>query len=45
MLRRGKVYLRMQYTDGDMPMLEHAMAVFTTACELALAGLGTDVSQ
>jgi hypothetical protein len=45
MLRRGKVYLRMQYTDGDMPMLEHATAVFTTACELALADLGTDVSQ
>jgi hypothetical protein len=44
MLRRGKAYLRMQYIEGDMPMLEHATLLFTTACELALAGLSTDVS-
>jgi hypothetical protein len=44
MLLRGKAYLRMQYTDGDMPTLEHATALFTTACELALSGLYTDLS-
>jgi hypothetical protein len=44
MLLRGKAYLRMQYTDGDMPTLEHATALFTTACELALSGLSTDLS-
>ncbi len=45
MLLRGKVYLRMQYIDGDMPILEHATLLFTTACELALAGLSTDASK
>jgi hypothetical protein len=44
MLLRGKAYLRMQYTEGDMPTLEHATALFTTACELALSGLSTDLS-
>ena len=39
MLLRGKAYLRMQYTQDDMPTLEHATAVFTTACELALSSL------
>jgi hypothetical protein len=41
MLLRGKAYLRMQYTEGDMPTLEHATTLFTTACELALGGLKT----
>jgi hypothetical protein len=39
MILRGKAYLRMQYTDGDIPTLEHATTVFTTACELALSSL------
>jgi hypothetical protein len=43
MLRRGKAYLRMQHADGDMPTLAHATTLFTTACELALAGLSVDV--
>jgi hypothetical protein len=37
MLLRGKAYLRMQHTEGDLPTLEHATAVFTAACELALS--------
>lgn len=39
MVLRGKAYLRMQCTEGDMPTLEHATTVFTTACELALSSL------
>jgi hypothetical protein len=39
MVLRGKAYLRMQYTEGDLPTLEHATKVFTTACELALSSL------
>jgi hypothetical protein len=44
MLLRGKGYLRMQYTPADMPTLEHASLIFTTACELAVAGLSTDIT-
>ncbi len=40
MLLRGKVYLRMQYSDGDMATMEHATTIFTTACELAVAAFG-----
>jgi hypothetical protein len=43
MIKQGNAYLRMQHTEGDMPMLEHATMVFTTACELALSGLTTDL--
>ncbi len=39
MLLRGKAYLRMQFTAGDMPTMEHARTLFTTACELALSSL------
>jgi hypothetical protein len=39
MILRGKAYLRMQYTEGDIPTMEHATTVFTTACELALSSL------
>ncbi len=39
MLLRGKAYLRMQFTESDMPTMEHATTVFTTACELALGNL------
>ena len=35
-LLRGKCYLRMQYLPADTSTLEHATAVFTTACENAL---------
>jgi hypothetical protein len=38
MVLRGKVYLRMQVNPGDIPTLEHATRVFTSACEAALAG-------
>lgn len=43
MLLRGKAYLRMQYTPANMPTLEHAAIIFTSACESALAGLSTDI--
>jgi hypothetical protein len=39
MILRGKAYLRMQCTEGDIPTMEHATTVFTTACELALGSL------
>lgn len=35
-LLRGKCYLRMQYLPADTGTLEHATAVFTSACENAL---------
>ena len=44
MLLRGKAYLRMQYTSGDMATLAHATAVFCNACESALASFSTDIS-
>lgn len=44
MLLRGKAYLRMQYTPADLPTLEHAAAVFTSACESAIASLSTDIA-
>ena len=43
MLLRGKAYLRMQYTPGDLPMLQHAILIFHAACELALADRSTDI--
>jgi hypothetical protein len=44
MVQRGKAYLRMQYTPADMPTLEHAALIFTTACESAIAGLSNDIT-
>jgi hypothetical protein len=35
MLLRGKAYLRMQHTAGDMATLEHASTLFACACEQA----------
>jgi hypothetical protein len=35
-LLRGKCYLRMQYTPAATSTLDHATAVFTSACESAL---------
>ncbi len=42
MVLRGKVYLRMQINEGDIPTLEHATRVFTTACEAGLEAFSTD---
>jgi hypothetical protein len=44
MVLRGKAYLRMQFAEGDMPTLEHASALFVTACELAMGAMGTDLA-
>lgn len=44
MLLRGKAYLRMEYTPADMPTLQHAAAIFTSACESAIGGLSTDIA-
>jgi hypothetical protein len=41
MVLRGKVYLRMQIDEDDVPTLEHATRVFTTACDAALGAFGT----
>lgn len=43
MLLRGKVYLRMQYTQDDIPTLEHAVDLFTNACSQAQASFGMDL--
>ncbi len=37
MVLRGKVYFRMQISEGDLPTLEHATRVFNVACEAGLA--------
>lgn len=44
MLLRGKAYLRMEYNPAQMPTLQHAAAIFTSACESALGGLSTDIA-
>ena len=44
MLLRGKAYLRMQYSPGDIATLQHAAVIFTSACEVALAGAKPDIS-
>jgi hypothetical protein len=44
MVLRGKVYLRMQIGDGDLPTAEHASRIFTTACDSAVAVFGADVA-
>ena len=44
MVLRGKVYLRMQINEGDIPSLEHATRVFTTACEAAISAFSTDIA-
>ena len=43
MLLRGKAWLRMQYTPADMPTLNHAMQIFTYACESAASRLTADI--
>jgi hypothetical protein len=44
MVLRGKVYLRMQISEGDIPTLEHATRVFTTASDAAIAAFATDLA-
>ncbi len=44
MLLRGKAYLRMQYSQDDMPTLEHAVNVFTSTCIQAQASFAMDLS-
>lgn len=44
MLLRGKAYLRMEYNPAEMPTLQHAATIFTSACESALGGLSTDIA-
>ena len=31
-MQRGRVYLRMEYPQADLPTLEHALAVFMQSC-------------
>jgi hypothetical protein len=42
LLMRGKLYMRMEYSPADMPVLQHAALVFTSACDAALTGFGPD---
>ncbi|MES2398768.1 MAG: hypothetical protein V4573_02180 [Pseudomonadota bacterium] len=44
MVLRGKSYLRMQYTPADLPTLQHATLIFTTASKAAVAGLTADIT-
>lgn len=45
MLLRGKGYLRMEYQPADMPTLQHAAQIFTSACESALGGLSEPLNR
>ena len=45
MVLRGKVYLRMQISDGDIPTLDHATRVFTTACSAGIGAFSMDVAS
>lgn len=36
LLLNGKAYLRMEYTPAQLPTLQHASRIFTSACESAL---------
>lgn len=44
MLLRGKAYLRMEYSPADLPTLQHAVGIFTSACEAASSRLAIDIS-
>jgi hypothetical protein len=37
LLMSGKAYLRMEYRPSDLPTLQHAALIFTSACETALS--------
>jgi hypothetical protein len=43
MIKDGKAYLRMEYLPADLPTLAHAAAIFTAACDSAVADLSTDI--
>ena len=43
MILRGKAYLRMQYIPADVPTLEHAVQIFTYACESGISKLTADI--
>lgn len=43
MIKDGKAYLRMEYRPADLPTLAHAAAIFTAACDCAVAELSTDI--
>jgi hypothetical protein len=45
LLLRGKGYLRMEYEPADIPTLQHAALIFTSACESALGGLTVPVKR
>lgn len=36
LLMQGKAYMRMEYRPADVPTLQHAALIFTSACESAL---------
>jgi hypothetical protein len=44
MVLRGKVYLRMQLSQGDLLTLEHATSVFNIACDSAVAAFSVDLA-
>ena len=44
MVLRGKVYLRMQISEGDLATAEHASRLFHMACEAAVGAFGADVA-
>jgi hypothetical protein len=41
LLLRGKAYLRMEHSPPDMATLQHALQVFTTACESAVGAFSS----
>lgn len=45
MLLRGKGYLRMEYRPANLGTLQHAVLIFSNACENALDGLSTPVNR
>ncbi|MDB5889645.1 MAG: hypothetical protein JWP47_476 [Polaromonas sp.] len=44
MLLRGNAYMRMQRMPENLQTLDHAVRIFTVACESALGGLSMDIS-
>jgi hypothetical protein len=44
LLLRGKAYLRMEYFPADLSTLQHAAAIFTSACDAAIGGHSSEIS-
>lgn len=44
LLLRGKGYLRMEYAPAQVPVLQHAALIFTSACDSAVGSFSTDLS-